>query len=80
MITVTESRLFTPSKTKPKMSVLYIRRDVAANGSYREYSYTGPTDEVVALAERACDVDMEKVDELLREGKTFDEALTALGK
>lgn len=60
--------------------VLYIRRDTFPDGTYEEYAYIGPDDEVTALSKRCSEVDMEKVDTLLRQGKSFDEVLTTLGK
>lgn len=59
---------------------LLVRRDVFPDGSYEEYSYFGPEAEVMAMAERFGDVDIEKVEDLLRKGKTVDEALKELGR
>lgn len=50
------------------------------NGRYRGYSYLGPLAEVEAIAARCADLDMTTVDPLLREGLSFEEALTRLGK
>jgi hypothetical protein len=60
-------------------SCLYVRIERLPDGSYREYSYIGPTDEVRALAERTHDVAMEEVDKLLAGGSSFEDALTKLG-
>jgi|HubBroStandDraft_2_1064218.scaffolds.fasta_scaffold748519_1 hypothetical protein len=81
MISVIESKLIHPDEDVPENhQCLYIRRDVNADRSYREYSYVGPREEVQALAERCREVDMEKLDVVLRTGKSFDEALKELGK
>jgi hypothetical protein len=81
VISVHESEVIDPGKDIPDgHCCLYIRRDVFSNGSYKEYSYTGPEAEVVAMAERCKDVDMLTVDPLLRDGLSFDEALKKLGR
>lgn len=81
MIRVIRSAIVDPAKDVPEgEQCLYIRRDVHHNGRYQEFSYIGPIEEVQALSARCVDVDLLKVDELLRAGKTFDEALKELGK
>jgi hypothetical protein len=80
VITVTKSKLIKPRKSKPGYSILDIRRDVCSDGSYYEYVYSGPTEEVETLAARAVDVDPDKLYELLRKGNDYDAALKALGK
>lgn len=80
VITVYESKQVDPILIPSSHTCLYVRREMLPNGGYKEYSFVGPIAEVEALGERARDVDMNRLDELLSEGKTFDEALTALGK
>lgn len=58
---------------------LYIRRDIFPDKTFEEYAYVGPEEEVMALAERCRNVDIEKVDELLHKGHTFESALKELG-
>jgi hypothetical protein len=59
---------------------LYIRREIFPDGTFEEFAYRGPSDEVQSLVKRAFDVNLEEVDKLLRAGKSFEEALTELGK
>jgi hypothetical protein len=58
---------------------LYIRRDVFPDKTFEEYAYVGPEQEVLALADRCKDVDIQKIDSLLHRGKSFEEALKELG-
>jgi len=78
MISVIEG-VFDPRPIPEGHECLYVRRKSLFNGGYKEYAYVGPAEEVQALAERCLNVDMEKVDELLRIGLSFEDALTKLG-
>lgn len=78
MIRVIGSAVVYPITTATE-ACLYTRREMFPDGSYKEYSYIGPTEEVQALADQCIDVDMEKVDDLLAGGSSFEEALTKLG-
>ena len=60
-------------------SCLFVRRDTLPKGGYKEYAYVGPTAEVIALGNRCLNVDMEKVEQLLRAGSSFEGALKTLG-
>jgi hypothetical protein len=76
---VIESAVVRPIPPSNGEVCLYIRRDVFPDGSYKEYSYVGPEAEVNELAARCTDVDMLEVDEQLRKGLSFEDALRALG-
>jgi hypothetical protein len=80
MITVLEGETIDPTQYIPQgHTCLYIRREMLDEHRYREFSYIGPQDEVLALAKRCLNLDMLKVDKLLEQGKSFEDAITELG-
>lgn len=72
-----KERAISPAVEKDE-SCLYIRRDIFPDKTFEEYAYVGPSDYVAHLASQCHNVDMEKVDELLRKGYTFEDALKEL--
>jgi hypothetical protein len=77
VIRVIEGEWVYPIPTPPELC-LYKRRDMRPDGSYKEFAYVGPADEVQTLANRCIDVNMDKVDDLLRKGLSFEDALKEL--
>lgn len=78
MMSVIE-RAFEARAIPPGHSCLYVRTEELPTGGYKEYSYVGPQVEVDELGRRCLGVDMEAVDELLRKGYSFEDALKELG-
>lgn len=74
----TKERAMAPALERDE-SCLYIRRDIFPDKTYEEFAYVGPSDYVAHLASRCTHLDMEKVDELLRKGRTFEQAIKELG-
>jgi hypothetical protein len=80
VIRVIEGEWIYPILAPPEICLL-VRRDVRADGSYKEFSYVGPAEEVHALSKRFIDaeLDQHKVDDLLRQGFSIEDALQKLG-
>jgi len=79
VIRVIESEVINARLLPPGQQCLYVRSDRLQDGSYKEFSYVGPTEEVHAVAARCIGIDLLKLDEQLRKGLTFEQALTEMG-
>lgn len=81
MIRVIKTVVQPPTYDEAEEICLFTRRETLMYGAYEEYSYVGPRAEVNALSKRICDsgVDAEKVDTLLRQGFSVEDALKELG-